>query len=430
MFGHPKDRRTRTGELSRREFLRRAAAAGIALPSAAAILAACGDEGTTPSGGGPSGDEPFPLARKDNPVTLPLYDDNPAIADGLEPEAGPLKIFGYSEYIWKKIRNRFEDETGAAVEYTVFDTPEEMIAKIRSGAADFDLIVTVTLDNISKLAYSKLVQPLNHSYLPNVTDNVWASLQDPYYDTGSRYTIPYVIYSTGIGWRNDFVKTDIANMDNPYEIFWDTKYKGKTHVQNGTRDLIAMGLLKNGITDVNTADTADLDTVKNDLLAGAESMGWKFDHTDYTDLPDGSAWLHSSWSGNMAYAQYYMPKDVSIESISYVWPPDAPPAAPGVVQNDVFMIPASSKNPVLAHTMVNMLSDTETAIENYSYEGFQPTIDGVTPDRILRDELVPENLSSILLTESAVIDGLPILELEPSVDQLYQQIYQEVSGGA
>ncbi|MEX2101706.1 MAG: extracellular solute-binding protein, partial [Actinomycetota bacterium] len=394
---------------------------------------ACGssDEGGGgPGGGDGEGTEPFPLARKDNPVSLPLYDDNPAIADGMQPESGPLKIFGYNDYIWKKVRNRFEDQTGAAVEYTVFDTPEEMVSKLRSGASDFDLIVTVTLDNVSKLAYSKLVQPLNHTYLGNVTSNVWQTLQDPFYDQGLRYTVPYVIYSTGIGWRNDLVDVDIAAMDNPYEVLWDTKYAGKTHVQNNSRDLIALALLRNGIDDVNTANTSDLDAAKADLLEGVESMNWKFDHTDYTELPEGSAWLHQSWSGNMAYAQYYMPKDVSIDTISYVWPPDAPSGTAGVAQNDVFMIPTGAQNPVLAHTMIDMLSDTEIAIENYSYEGFQPTIDGVTPERILADGLVPENLESILLTEDAAINGLQTLELEPQVDQLYQQIYQEVSGGA
>jgi len=38
---HPKERPVRT-DLSRREFMRRAAAAGIAVPSLSAILAACG----------------------------------------------------------------------------------------------------------------------------------------------------------------------------------------------------------------------------------------------------------------------------------------------------------------------------------------------------------------------------------------------------
>ena len=34
------------------------------------------------------------------------------------------------------------------------------------------------------------------------------------------YTVPYTIYTTGIGWRADKVSEDIAKMDNPWSIFW------------------------------------------------------------------------------------------------------------------------------------------------------------------------------------------------------------------
>ena len=98
-MSHPKDR---VPPLSRREFLRRAAMTGVAVPGLAAILAACGsDDGGTPAA--PRAAAPRPaglqLARPDNPVTLAITDDNPAIADGLSPEAGPLKIFGYNDYV-------------------------------------------------------------------------------------------------------------------------------------------------------------------------------------------------------------------------------------------------------------------------------------------------------------------------------------------
>ena len=166
-MSHPKDR---IPPLSRREFLRRAAMTGVAVPGLAAILAACGsDDGNA---GGASGSSPtaagLQLARPDNPVTLAITEDNPAIADGLSPEAGPLKIFGYNDYVWKKVRNQFGDRYGVDVEYTVFDTPDEMVAKMQSNGSDFDMLVTVTLENVGKLAQGGLIQPLNKTYLPTV----------------------------------------------------------------------------------------------------------------------------------------------------------------------------------------------------------------------------------------------------------------------
>ena len=78
---HPKEREPANG-VSRREFLRRAAAAGIAVPSLSAILAACGSGAQTTVGGGSASASggsaaankfgtggiagaPYPLARQD-----------------------------------------------------------------------------------------------------------------------------------------------------------------------------------------------------------------------------------------------------------------------------------------------------------------------------------------------------------------------------
>jgi len=243
MFDHAKPRRSPPG-LTRREFLRRSAMTGLALPSAAAILAACGSSSEEGGGGGGGGGETgsggLQLASPDNPITLAITDDNPPIADGLQAEDGPLRIFAYSDYIWKKVLNGFTKRTGRDIEYTVFDTPEEMVAKLLSNGPDFDLVVTITIENAGKLATGKLIQPLNKSYLPNVEDQLWPELPD-FFDVGHQYTIPYTIYSTGIAWRNDLVSDDIAGMDNPWDVFWDTRFAGQAHLLNGARDTLSVG---------------------------------------------------------------------------------------------------------------------------------------------------------------------------------------------
>ena len=113
---------------------------GGAVLGLAAILAACG---WTTAGAAPGEAAPRPAglqpARPDNPVTLPSPTTTRAIADGLSPEAGPLKIFGYNDYVWKKVRNQFGDRYSVDVEYTVFDTPDEMVAKLQSNGSDFDV---------------------------------------------------------------------------------------------------------------------------------------------------------------------------------------------------------------------------------------------------------------------------------------------------
>jgi spermidine/putrescine transport system substrate-binding protein len=418
MFGHPRDRRR---PLSRREFLRRAGVAGIATPSLAAILAACGEE--TPSEAG-SPSPALQLARPDNPVTLPI-EGNPAIADGLQPEAGPLKILGYNDYIRKFILNKFSDKFSTSVDWTIFDTPEQMVQMMQASGSNWDLIVSVTLENVGKLAFGQLIQPLNKSYLPNLA-NVWDVFQSPFYDVDAQFTAPYTVYTTGITWQNEVVTEDIPAMDNPYDILWDAKYAGRVHLLNGARDTLAAALLRMG-ADVNTSDPNVLDQAKAMLLDGVEIMNWKFDHVDYSEL--GTFDIHQTWSGQVSYYQYYLPKGLPITAFSYVWPPKAAGKKPGIITNDVFAIPKGAKSPVLAHAMIDYLLESSNAAVNYAYEGFQPPLTSITPESILADELVPENLSNILITQEDFPLGVQQLELAPAVNQLWQQIYQEVTGG-
>ena len=421
---------------SRRELLRKAALAGIALPPAAA----CGKSSPTPSGSqattsGPTNEfgsggiagAPYPLARPDHPVTWNILSDNQPIKDGLSAESGPLKVFGYGDYIYKKVLNAFQKQYNTKVQWTAFTTPEEMVAKLRTGATQFDIIVTVTLENVGKLIAGKLVQPINHTYLSNFS-SIWQTLQSPFYDRESRYTVPYTVYTTGIGVYTPLVSEDVANLPNPYDVLWNPKYKGKAYILNGARDAISVALLRRGIKDVNTGDPTILNQAKQDLLQGSQVMNWKFDHTDYNEL--GQFAVHNTWSGQVAYYQYYLPKGITIDKFLYVWPPKTPSQKPGLISNDVFAIPKTAKNPVLAHKLIDFVLQQDNAISNYGYEGYQPPLTFIDPDKIVSQGLVPENLKNIVITEDDFSLGIPELEITPQANQMWESIYQQVTGGA
>jgi spermidine/putrescine transport system substrate-binding protein len=244
--------------------------------------------------------------------------------------------------------------------------------------------------------------------------------------------VPYTVYSTGIGYRNDLVSDDIGAMDNPYDVLWDPKWSGQTHLLNGARDTLSAAQLRLGI-DVNTTDPGELEQVSTMLLDGVDSMQWKFDHVDYNEL--GNFAIHQTWSGQMTYYQYYLPNDLPITAFTWVWPPSTASGRAGIITSDLFAIPKGAKNPVLAHEMINFLFDADNALSNYSYEGFQPPIIQYDPQEQIDGGIVPKNLANTLVSQ----DDFPLgddpakvqeLELDPTVNQQYQQIYQQVTGGA
>jgi spermidine/putrescine transport system substrate-binding protein len=412
MTFHPRESR-----YGRREFLGRSAGSMLAVSSLGTLLAACG--------GGEDAVGELQLASPTNPVTHQLFDDNPAIAAGLEPESGTLKIYNWNGYLWPRIKKDFAKEYGVKVEETFFSTTDEAVAKITSGAVDFDVFFP-TQDRVGRLIAGKALQPLNHSYLPNLA-NVWPSVQDPWYDKGSLYTVPYAIWTTGIGYRADEIPTKPESLSNPYEIYWDTANKGKVYVLDDSRDAPAHMLLKNGIFDVNTEDLEHVEHAKQELLSLLDAVNVKKSTDDYTNVPEGKAWVHQMWSGSAISAQWYLPEGVTTDALGFWFPEDGR----GIIGNDMLAIPKAAKSPVLAHHFLNYLLDEKNGYDNFvNYTGYQPPLTALDPDRLVTDEIVPPNLRTAIVRESDFDAGLPLTELSADGQALWQNAWAEfVAGG-
>ena len=181
-----------------------------------------------------------------------------AIEDGLEPEAGPLRIFNYADYVNPDTVAAFEEQYGVKVEITTFDVDAEAITKLANGSVEVDVFNSAAPNTLGRLIAGGILQPLNKSYLPNFA-NLLPSFIDPWYDKGSKYTVPYTVFSSGIAYRTDRIEP--AKVDEMgWDILWDPTYKGVTSILDDYREGIAMALLRKGITDVNTTDEALIDT--------------------------------------------------------------------------------------------------------------------------------------------------------------------------
>ena len=419
MVFHPRegwsgDGSTGSPALSRRSFLAGAVTTGLA-----ATLAASGTATAATSTG-----NPLPLPRPDNPVTWPVYRSNPVIADGLRPEKNAtLKIFNWVAYINQKDLNNFGKKYGCKVELTTFNTMDEAVAKLHSGQFDFDVFVP-TVDVIGQLVVSKFARPLNHSYIPNISQ-AWTQFQNPFYDQHWLYTVPYTIYTTGIAWRKDHVPENPYAMANPWAMPWNPKYKGKVAILDDAREGLALGMLKNGITDLNTTDPAHLQTATNSLLQLDKLVNLHVDNNDYTSIPTGRTWIHQAWSGDMAAAQSYMPKGTPVGVVGYWFPT----SGQGPVANDTMMVLAGGKNPVLAHLFLNYMLDLHNVLENISFNGYMQPINGVTPQVLVQEGILPPSLTSTVVLPSNFDTGLKELELSPTVDAQYQQAWLRVSSG-
>ena len=413
---HPRERRS-----TRRQFLFASGGTVAALSGGDALLRAAAALGGVE--GAPMGPGGIPLARRNFPVTLPIYSDNEPIASGKSPEKGPLNVFNWDSYVNPAVVKRFEKEFKVQVNVTTFENEEEALAKLTSGKASFD-IWFATVDYLSRAVAGKLIQPLNHSYLPHLR-NVWPALQSPFYDVHSRYSVPYTIYTTGIAWRKDKIKKGPDAFANPYDIFWRSKaYSGKVAILDDQREALTMALVRRHVYDINTESSKLVGQAQKDLSQLTKLVNVKTNTSDYTDLPAGKTWLTQAWSGDMAGAPSYMPKGTPITVVGY-WRPQTN----AVVGSDMITILRGAKNPVLAHAFLNFLLDNKVGVQNFSWLGYIPPLSVINSEKLVAQGYIPKNLTSTIVRESDFKHGLSILPLTTQGQTVWQDAWSTFKAG-
>jgi spermidine/putrescine transport system substrate-binding protein len=445
MARHPKERPGPREGITRRELLKRSAVASLALPSAAAILDACSKPGSSSSASGthangpgvgsywPAG-SPYPLARQNSPVEWKLWRET--IKSGLAPEKGAtLHIYNWADYVWIKVVKQFCEAYNCDYQITTFNNMDEALAKMRTGQLQFDAFMGVTPDVLGKLITGKLLQPINHSYLPHLASDVWETYQNPFYDQHAHYTVPYVVYTTGIGYRRDLISdAQIRGMSNPYEVFWDTKFKGKVGIYDDYREAISMALLKNGITDLNTANPKYLDEAQSTLISLINTVNVRTSINGvYIGIPKGTFDIHQAWSGDSVASWQYTPTQnmQTWQTLGYWFPADRK----GAVFNDTITIPANAQHPVLAHHFLDWMMTFKNAMLNYTWNGYQPPQRKADPETLTTtksaygEPYVFPWMSDAVVRESDFHIGYFEEELTPQVDQLWHNVWQAFNSG-
>jgi len=386
----------------RRQFIHRSAQFGVLLGAGVPLLQACG---SSDSGG------------DSKAVT-------DAIEDGLKPEGGPLRILNYADYVNPDTVASFEAQYGVKIEITTFDVDAEAVTKLANGSVEVDVFQSAAPNTLGRLIAGGLLQPLNASYIPNKA-NVLPTFDNPWYDEGSAYTVPYTVFSSGIGYRTD--RIDPAKVEElGWEILWDPEYKGVTSILDDYREGLSMALLRQGITDVNTTDKALNEQAGADLGELTGLMNIKVNIEGYKDIPEGATTLAHTWSGDLLAGAYsYLPEGTDPSVLGWWYPSDDV----GVVNNDCMTVTANAKNPVLGHLWINHLIDVANAEENFSWNGYLPPITGLDADYLIENEYAPENLRAAVLDDAIISKGLRFEPLDMETNQLWERTWSAFTAG-
>jgi len=384
---------------SRRAFIRAAGAV-----AGSAVIGACA---------------PARMRRPPAAGSLPIRDDNLPIDAGARMERdATLRIFQWRDYLAGDVLDGFARRHAASnvqVEVESFTSMAEAVELLRRPDARFDVFFP-TIDALPRLVAEGLLLPLTHELLPNLK-NVWSYFGNPdgpFYDVGQRYSVPYTVYSTGIGWRRDLVRNadSPGYLANPYDAYWNERYRGKVGIYDDYREAIAMALLRRG-EDPNTGVKPVVGRAVDDLLSLSDGVKVEVSAEGaYHELQTGEYAFQQSWSGDLLSAKRFgaaAADDAGL--VAYTWPRG------GIVGCDLTAICARGRNPVLAHAFLDHLMDVGVAMRNFRWNGYQPPVGDDPPT-------VSGYLTEAILHPDDLTEGRFLRPLGPDADARWRVGWQ------
>ncbi|MDP3073739.1 MAG: spermidine/putrescine ABC transporter substrate-binding protein [Opitutaceae bacterium] len=284
--------------------------------------------------------------------------------------AESLNLFAWSEYVPQAVIDGFSQETGIKVNYATYASGEEMLSKLLTGGAAYDLIQPP--DYIAEaMIRNKLLRPLDRARLPNLRHLAPEFLALPH-DPASAYTVPYMIGTVGIVVNTERVKEPIRG----YRDLFQKKYSNRIVVVNDNREivswaLVTLGLSQNDITRASLAKARPLIAEWLKLVKVFDSDSPK------TPLLNGDVDLGVVWSGEAAKLIKGNKK------FAYVLPAEGYHSFV-----DLLAIPATAKNPAAAHRFLDYVLRPE--VSKLISDEFPYT----NPNLAARKLLSPEQLAN------------------------------------
>lgn len=181
---------------------------------------------------------------------------------------GEINVYNWGDYVadgseknngdyYKDTIAEFEEETGITVNYTTYETNEELYNLLSSSNTAYDVIIPSDY-MVEKLKDEGLLQKLDMKKIPNAKD-IMDSLKNPVYDKKGEYSVPYSWNVTGLVYN----KEKVNYKPDSWTALWDKKLKGQILQFNNNRDAYAIAMQLCGINPEKfTKKDVDKATVK------------------------------------------------------------------------------------------------------------------------------------------------------------------------
>lgn len=131
-----------------------------------------------------------------------------------------LNVLNWSVYIPPEVLRQFERESGIQLRYNVYESNEEMLARVMSGNSGWD-VVFPTHYYIQPMRELRLLARLDAGRLKN-GNNLDAAFRRPVWDPNLEWCVPYMWGATGI-----LYNSRLAPAPGTWSDMWQDRFQGR-----------------------------------------------------------------------------------------------------------------------------------------------------------------------------------------------------------
>ena len=271
---------------------------------------------------------------------------------------GELKIFTWSEYMDEEnMPKDFEKSTGIKVHLDMYESNEEMLAKLQAGGlGQYDIIIPTNYI-IPTLIHLNLLTTLDHSKIPNLK-NLGKKFSTASFDPGNTYTVGWQWGTIGLMYNKAKISdADAASWDI---IFDPEKNPSSFYPMDSVREMMGIALVYLGY-DFNSTVPKELKAASDLLIKTkkrAACLGFKGGVGGKNDVISGVANAAVVYNGDAM-------QTVSKESDKFGF---VVPREGSEIWLDSMCIPAKAPNLEAAHKWINWVLEPEVgaALSNYN----------------------------------------------------------------
>lgn len=315
-----------------------------------------------------------------------------------------INVYNWSSYIGPDTIENFTRETGIAVRYGIFESGEELLAKVLTGNSGWD-VVFPTCHHVKPLIEYGLLAPVDHGRLRNL-DNLDERFRQPAWDPDLRYSVPYMHTSAGIVFNKQVHPKPVTGWTD----LWDTSLSGKITMLDAQDDVLGACLVKLGY-GWNSTSERELRAAQKEAIEQKKILRAYLNAEVRDQVVSGDVHAAQMWTTTM------LPAMESAPHLEWVFPREG-----FISYSESAVILRESPRAALAHQFIDYLLRPEVAAACVKAEKTGPVLRGVR-------ELLPEQLRNhpILFPGPDVLArGVWLETMPPAIQRLRDRLWTEI----